>query len=256
MNALKPVVRWLPQSDINQIYSSQYWNDLAEEKKKAWWILGGDYDKCLEHLHGSGLMSEYQEVEKVLLENKERPLKIADLAAGIGWASALLSKNSNVVEVNSVEISEHRLNELFAETVKMLDGNPNKIQRYLGSFYDLRFGNESMDIVFMSQAFHHADKPFELLLECDRVLKFGGRIVLIGEHYFSLGSKIIRFFQILKREGRFKCNFHDLFPTDHDSGDHYYRPQDYQLIFRLMGYETIVKMSGSGKPIYLFKKTK
>ena len=34
--------------------------------------------------------------------------------------------------------------------------------------------NESMDIVFMSQAFHHADQPLKLLTEIDRVTRGGG----------------------------------------------------------------------------------
>lgn len=56
----------------------------------------------------------------------------------------------------------------------MFNGNPQKIGRYLGSFYSLKFPDNSIDVVLLAQAFHHAHHPLRLLKEMDRVLRVGG----------------------------------------------------------------------------------
>ena len=67
----------------------------------------------------------------------------------------------------------------------MFGGDWTKISRNLGSFYQLKFDNSSLDIVFLSSAFHHAENPLRLLTEIDRVLRPGGRLILIGETHIS-----------------------------------------------------------------------
>lgn len=250
---LTPINKWLSEAEISNIYSSEYWNNLEEEKKKEWWIIDGNYNRCLNYLQASGLMDEYIDAENFIASISKTNLVIADLASGIGWTSALLSKLSNVAEIYSVEISEHRLNDLFIESIKMMQGDENKIHRCLGSFYDLKFEDNSLDIVFLSQAFHHADRPLNLLVECDRVLKPGGSLIIIGEHYFSY-FKILKGFVRSMFQGKFHTRFHYLFPTDHDLGDHYYSNSDYDFMFRSMGLKTSVKIAKTGKAMYMCSK--
>ena len=204
---LTPITKWLSEEQVNTIYSSEYWNNLEEEKNKDWWIIDGNYQRCLNYLQKSGLMDEYKDAEIYISGIPQTNLKIVDLAAGIGWTSGLLSKLDNVAEIYSVEISEHRLGDLFQESIKMTNGNENKIHRFLGSFYDLKLSNETLDIVFLSQAFHHADRPLNLLVECDRVLKPGGSIVLIGEHYFTFFDIIRGFFRSIIKGKKFECSY-------------------------------------------------
>ncbi len=83
-----------------------------------------------------------------------RELVIADLAAGIGWTSSLLSRLPNVAAVHAVDISEHRLELLFPQAIRMFAGQPGKLRRSLGSFYSLGLANESLDVVFLASAFH------------------------------------------------------------------------------------------------------
>ena len=251
---LTPIKKWLSEDEVNKIYSSEYWNNLEEEKKKEWWIVDGNYQRCLNYLQKSGLMDEYNDAEIFISAIPQTRLKIADLAAGIGWTSALLSKLENVAEIHAVEISEHRLGDLFVESIKMMQGDENKIHRYIGSFYDLKFDDESLDVVFLSQAFHHADRPLNLLVECDRVLKPGGSLVLIGEHYFTFFKIIRGFMRSVIKQGKFQTKFHKLFPTDHDLGDHYYSISDYDFMFRSMGYKMDVKIAKTGKAMFLCKK--
>ncbi len=243
--ALSPIIQWLDKSMLKSIYSSQYWNDLAEEQKKEWWIAeggGGAYKRLQVYLDDSGLVAEYRIAEQFISQLTNENLSIADLAAGIGWTSALMSKLPNVDSVHAVEISQHRLELLFPQAVTMFDGNAAKLHRYLGSFYDLGFGNDSMDIVFLSQAFHHAANPLRLLTEVDRILKPGGRLILIGENFIGAKNIIKRMVKVMLLEKKFCSNFYELFPPDNDSGDHYYRVSDYYLFLQLLGYK-VVKFS-------------
>ncbi len=251
---MREIVMWLSDEELESIYSSSYWNDIEEEKKKEWWIEDGNYEKCLDYLKSSKLLYEYQQSEKFINNFAGTSIKVADLAAGIGWTSALLSKLQKVREVHAVEISKHRINSLFAHSVKMLSGEEDKIYRYIGSFYDLKFEDESVDIIYMSQAFHHADKPLKLLLECDRVLKNNGRMILVGEHSFGLRSIIRRFLSILIRQNKVTTNFYEMFPPDQVSGDHYYRRSDYYFMFGAMGYDIKHQHLDSENVIYIADK--
>tara|TARA_B100000315_G_C14081456_1_gene365067 strand:+ start:16 stop:288 length:273 start_codon:yes stop_codon:yes gene_type:complete len=89
----------------------------------------------------------------------------------------------------------------------MINGNKGKIFRYLGSYYDLKFEDKSIDIIYMSQAFHHADKPLKLLIECDRVIKDKGRIILVGEHYIGIKNIVRRFLANLIKRAHFSVKF-------------------------------------------------
>jgi ubiquinone/menaquinone biosynthesis C-methylase UbiE len=245
---------WLSEAELATIYSTAYWNDIEAEKKKEWWIEDGDYERCRRYLERSGLMQEYRQAEQWIRAMPRSDLRVLDLAAGIGWTSALLSKLSGVSEVHAVEISRHRLDRLFPHAVTMFTGEEGKIHRYLGSFYDLHLPDRSMDVVYLSQAFHHADRPLHLLVESDRVLKRGGRILLIGEPHVTGRQIARRILRKLVRERRLVTDFYALFPPDEDTGDHYYTRSDYYFMFRSMGYEIQHHVLVSGNIAYVADK--
>lgn len=251
---VRPIEFWLTEEKLQSIYSANYWNDIEEEKKKDYWIIDGNYQRCLDYLDISGLLHEYREAEKIVAAIPKDHIKIADLAAGTGWTSALLSKLPNVSEVHAVEVSQHRLGELFEHSIRMMEGDAQKIYRHLGSFYDLMFDDESIDLIFLSQAFHHADRPLPLLVECDRVLKTGGVIILTGEHHISAKLIIRRFLRLLIYERKFVTTFHDLFPPDRKYGDHYYQVSEYEFMFRTMGYRLEGYTLRNGNVMYAAKK--
>jgi SAM-dependent methyltransferase len=251
---MRNVENWLSEEQLDAIYTSSYWNNVDEEKKKHWWIEAGDYAKCLDYLESSKLLYQYRESEKFIGDSLQDSLIVADLAAGIGWTSALLSKLPQVSEVHSVEISKHRLGPLFEHSVKMLTGEDSKIFRYLGSFYDLHFENNSIDVIYLSQAFHHADKPLNLLVECDRVLKNRGRIVLVGEHHIGVKRIIKRFLFTLLRRKKVTADFYELFPPDEVLGDHYYKRSDYYFMFGAMGYDVKHQALDGENVIYVADK--
>lgn len=252
---MKPIQSWLTNEERATIYSSKYWNDIEEEKGKPWWIVDSKkYNDCEKYLQDSGLLDEYYTAERYIIDQQGNALKVLDLAAGIGWTSALLSRLPNVAEIHAVEISKHRLSDLFENAFIMLSGNEDKVFRYLGSFYDLKIEDNSMDIIFLSQAFHHADKPFKLLAECDRVLKKGGLLLLVGEPHIKIKQIIKQFVVSLLKERKITTNFYDLFPADDILGDRYYRRYDYYFLLRGYGYEVRHEITKSGNAIYIANK--
>jgi SAM-dependent methyltransferase len=255
-NILKPSIYCLSENDLSQIYSSDYWNDISKEKNKEWWIKDGNYEKLWAYLKATKLFDDYCAAE-IKLKNLFHGKKIivADLAAGIGWTSALLSKLDIVEEVNCVEISKHRLDLLCQFAIDMFNGQAHKFNRYIGSFYSTKFADESIDVVFMSQAFHHADKPFFLLQEVSRILKNNGIAIIIGEPYIDAKLIIRRFLSAWMKQRRLLTNFHDLFPPDPVSGDHYYRVSDYFFLATALGFYCEVERLPSGDAMYFFQKT-
>ena len=255
---MREIEHWITEEELKDIYTSSYWNDIEIEKKNAWWIADGDYEKCLDYLKSSNLLLQYKESEEYIknfVDEKEN-IFIADLAAGIGWTSALLSKLPSVDKVFTVEISKHRLGHLFESCCNMLQGNSKKINRYLGSFYDLKFDNNSIDLIYLSQAFHHAENPLKLIIECDRVLKNDGRIILIGEHYIGPFQIIRKILSNLIKRRYFSTNFYKIFTPDEILGDHYYRNSDYYFFFQSLGYDLKHKTLIDNTTIYIADKKK
>lgn len=255
---MKEIEYWLNNKEREEIYSSGYWNNLNEEMNKPWWIVDRDFNKCINYLSSLGLISEFQEslVISGIFENTNNNIQVLDLAAGICWGSAILSKITNVAAVHAVEISEHRLKLLAPLAFEMMEGDSNKLFRYLGSFYNLKFQDKSIDYIFLSQAFHHAEYPIKLFSECDRVLKPGGKILLIGEHFISnkvVFKKILKSI-ILKREIVF--DIENLFPPDDKLGDHYYPQFYYKFLIEKFGYNYSYKNFKDLKRIlYIGEKT-
>ena len=257
-DADSPVAHWLDDRALSSLYSSQYWNDLAAERAKEWWIADGTelaYARLRAYLDESGLMEDYRVGEAYISGLSPPGLCVADLASGIGWTSSLLSKLPNVGRVHAVEISQHRLELLFPQAVKMFGGNWAKISRNLGSFYDLQFGGSSLDVVFLSSAFHHAENPLRLLTEIDRVLRPGGRLILIGETHISRWAVARRIAKTLLTRRRLKTNFFELFPPDNEIGDHYYRKSDYYFFAQMLGYQVLrYSVQRLGTAVVVFEK--
>jgi len=225
-DTLAPIEQWLDDTSLSSLYSSQYWNDLDEEKSKEWWIADGSeasFARLRSYLGRSGLMDEYRIAERFVAQRSKRDLIVADLATGIGWTAILFSKLPNVAAVHAVDISRHRLGVLFPQATRMFEGAAIKLKRSLGSFYDLRFGEASLDVVFLSSAFHHAANPLRLLTEIDRVLRPGGHLILMGENVVGRRAIARRVIKKLLLERRLCTNFYELFPPDDNMGDHYYR---------------------------------
>jgi 2-polyprenyl-3-methyl-5-hydroxy-6-metoxy-1,4-benzoquinol methylase len=92
------------------------------------------------------------------------------------------------------------------------------------SLLECRYPGGSFDAVVMCHVFEHLFHPLETLTECFRILKPGGKLVLITPNSESLGHKI------------FKRHWIHLHPPDHL---YLYRPRLLQLLARRAGFENI-----------------
>ncbi len=233
---MKEIIKWIDINDLNSIYTSEYWNDIEAEKKKEWWVTDVEKEKITGYLYKSGLLEEFNIAVGKVEEKKALKGNILDVAAGVCWTSAMLSKKESVTNIDALDFSYHRLNDIAPNVFKVLGARDEKTNRIFGTFYDIKKDAGTYDLIFMSQAFHHAEAPLKLLFECDRVLKPGGLIVLIGEHQVGVAAYWKRVLKSFLTTGKLNFNFYELFKPDDILGDHYYRMQDYYFMFGSLGY--------------------
>lgn len=101
-------------------------------------------------------------------------VKFADLGAGDGTLSRLLARQAEFVHCvdNSPRMVE--LGQALAkkEQIKNLD-------YLLGDIEKVPLPDNSVDIALLSQALHHAENPKKALTEAYRILKPGGRLLIL-----------------------------------------------------------------------------
>lgn len=102
------------------------------------------------------------------------PLVIADVGSGEGTLSLLLAQRAE--SVIGVDNSEKMV--AYAAGVAERAGVKN-IEFRLGDLEELPLADSSVDLVLMSQSLHHALHPQRAVNEAWRVLRPGGRIVIL-----------------------------------------------------------------------------
>jgi len=243
------VVLWMGDEDLQSVATSAFWNDEEIEHEKAYNIQDGQSEKLLRYLRDE--TTYYDQCEAVVNFARDLGLKIQgtgiDVAAGVCWTTALLSKIESVDTQYAIDISKHRLFKLAPLVIKEFGGKSNKIIKVFGSFYDIRLPDASVDFCMMCQAFHHADDPWRLLRELHRVLKPGAPVLVIGEtpiYPLQLLKKRIKNvikmvlpppFYASKPVFRLWPSFEDLYPPDLEGGDHYYYIREYPKSFEQCG---------------------
>jgi SAM-dependent methyltransferase len=233
------ITYWRRPEELEKNFSYAHWNSDEAARNQVWYIDSPDQiSRVTDLLNSIGLQREFD-----FFVNRFRHLvkgNVLDVAAGICWATAQLSKLADVSAVDALEFSLPRIDKFADNVIAGLNGDESKIRKIYGSFYDIH-PERKYDLAYLSQAFHHADKPVLLLAELDRVLKPGGAIAMLGEHpvtSWQIFKRFIRVFLDGLRSGKlsFIFNFRKLFPPDLIGGDHEYRRSDYQLLLESLGY--------------------
>lgn len=110
------------------------------------------------------------------------PLVVADLGAGEGTVSQLIAQRAKkVIAVdNSEKMVEYGANLARAHGVKNLTYR-------LGELEKLPIPDASVDVAFFSQSLHHAQHPDRAVAEAWRILKPGGRVLILDllRHHFE-----------------------------------------------------------------------
>lgn len=113
------------------------------------------------------------------------PSNILDLACGIGWVSAKLSKLTNVNNIYCVDSSKFYVKNMLPKIFDHLKGDKKKVIPIEGMFYPILLKNNSLDGVVLSAAIHHSTEMEKLLNEIHRVLKPGGFLFILNENPLS-----------------------------------------------------------------------
>jgi ubiquinone/menaquinone biosynthesis C-methylase UbiE len=136
------------------------------------------------------------------------PLTVADLGAGEGTLSQLLAKNARrVIAIdNSPKMVE------FGSELAKKHGFKN-LEYRLGDIEDPPIAKNSVDFAILSQALHHAIHPQRAVAAARRILKRGGRLVILDllSHRFErarelyadhwLGFSEVQLHQFLEKSG-------------------------------------------------------
>lgn len=102
------------------------------------------------------------------------PMRIADIGCGEGTLSLLLAQRAE--HVTGIDNSEKMVE--YANGVARRSGAKN-LEFKLGDLEELPLPDASLDLALFSQSLHHALHPQNAILEAARVLKPGGRIVIL-----------------------------------------------------------------------------
>ena len=115
------------------------------------------------------------------------PLVIADLGSGEGLLSELLAPRAK--KVIAVDNSEKIV--AFGAAKARKNGIKN-LEFRLGDLEDPPLDPGSVDLVILSQALHHARNPDQAVISAFRILKPGGRVVILDllKHTFEQAAEL------------------------------------------------------------------
>jgi ubiquinone/menaquinone biosynthesis C-methylase UbiE len=101
-------------------------------------------------------------------------IDVADLGAGEGTLSQILAKNAH--NVIAVDISE-RMVEVGTQLAK--DQGITNLEYRIGDLEEPPISDNSIDLAIFSQALHHANSPQKATIAAQRILRKGGRLVIL-----------------------------------------------------------------------------
>lgn len=170
----------LAASDIDEIADDCASLDLAlgkrRDKARAYFdALAGKFGKT--YCPGRSWKALAETLLKLM-----PPMVIADLGAGEGTFSQLLAQRAE--KVIAVDNSERMVE--FGASIARENGYRN-LEYRLGEIENPPIEEGSVDLAFFSQSLHHADHPGAAIAAAHRILKPGGRIIILDllKHQFE-----------------------------------------------------------------------
>lgn len=112
---------------------------------------------------------------------------VADLGAGEGTLAQLLAQRAE--KVIAVDLSSKMVE--FGQSLAIQNGLSN-LEYRLGDIEEPPIADESLDLAILSQALHHAEHPQRAIDAAFRILKPGGRLIVLDlvQHQFEQAREL------------------------------------------------------------------
>ncbi len=193
---------------VSSLRSDTRYADLIRDS-----YLDQDVLAAAQRFYGS---AEFHEVCQ-LLGNVQNS-KILDLGAGTGIASYAFARAGGQVyalEPDESDVGRGAINQI-------VNGMPVELLDAFGE--EIPLPDESVDIVYARQVLHHTRDLQKVMIECSRVLKPGGRILVCREHVVDDEQQLKQF-----------LNDHPLHQLA--GGEHAYSLETYQQAITAAGFQ-------------------
>ncbi len=112
---------------------------------------------------------------------------VADLGAGEGTLAQLLAQRAE--QVIAVDLSPKMVE--FGQSLALQNGLSN-LEYRIGDIEEPPIAEQSLDLAVLSQALHHAERPQRAIDAAFRILKPGGRLIILDllQHQFEEAREI------------------------------------------------------------------
>lgn len=166
-----------------------------------------------------------------------------ELGAGCGLLSATVARYRGVEKIYSVEVCEE-LAKLIRRVATEVSGTcAGKVIPVVGSFDDIRLPSESVDFAIEIDSLHHSDNLEQTLRECWRLLRPGGRMMLLDRcHPNSVTDEQVKAMLDIVYSRHFleqNCYPTHVTLTRRENGEHEYRLFEWQNAFRSSGFTLV-----------------
>lgn len=170
----------LPEHASDQINLKRILNRRREQAQVYFNQVAGRFDR----VYGPG--RSWQAFGHLLLRILP-PLTVADLGAGEGLLSELLARRCK--KVIAVDNSEKIVAFGAAKAKK---NNLKNLEFRLGDLQNPPVETESVDLVILSQALHHAQEPAKAIAAAHHILKTAGQVMILdlARHQFEQAHQL------------------------------------------------------------------
>lgn len=145
------------------------------------WYMGREISHVMGHL-GAGWLErpEREQIERTDLLIENLPLQldsvVADIGAGTGYFSFPVARRLSQGRVLAVDIQQEMLDIIRQRAQSM---NVDNVEPILGSISNPGLAPDSVDVIFIVDAYHEFSHPLEMGQAMAAALKPGGQLILI-----------------------------------------------------------------------------
>ena len=165
-----------------------------------------------------------------------------DLGGGVACISSTIACKESVENIICVEVTEDVVRLCQPVVISTILGSEQqKVTPCIGDFNNLHLGPQSIDFAVAWGSLHHSYQLVETLIECKRVLKPDGNLIVVERAHdnSTTQNKIEDLLNIEYPEDFLRKTYRDpsMRLTRRDNGEHEYRYDDWSKAFRQAGFE-------------------